>query len=72
MATVKELVKQYLDKKLLLDLKYGGEHMEKIPYIDEFEKIIKPLDWQLTLEQAEALELENWLGVKEQLENNNG
>ena len=69
MATAKELVKQYLDKKLLLDLKYGGEHMENLSYVDEFEKIIAPLEWQLTFEQAEALELENWVGFKEQLEN---
>ena len=42
--TSKEAVKRYLDRKMLLDIKYGGEHAEDVSpggWFDEWNQMIQ-------------------------------
>ena len=72
--TSKEAVKRYLDKKILLDIKYGGEQGHDISpggWFDEQNEMLDEMTDVLdqdcfTREDkarlAEALEIENWWG----------
>ena len=75
--TSKEAVKRYLDRKMLLDIKYGGEHAEDVSpggWFDEWNQMLDEmtdvLDQDCFTNQdkqrlAEALQIENWWGAYE-------
>ena len=55
------LLKGYDHRKMLLDIKYGGEHMERLEYLDEFIQIVKPLNCEIPWSEIYARELQNWV-----------